>query len=137
MENDPARPPPPPLHMENSICFLQILFESFPYILSNAPFPLLYHKSLFSAFSLLELTVTSGLVDIFRHDKVSQEVRPVSQSVGLSRKSWKAQSHGNQKRKEARIPGELGKPRKGNKSNTWKLPQIVSVDLISIFLDIF
>ena len=29
MENDPARPPSP-LHMENSICFLQILFESFP-----------------------------------------------------------------------------------------------------------
>ena len=23
-------PPPTPLHMENSICFLQIIFESFP-----------------------------------------------------------------------------------------------------------
>ena len=30
MENDPARPPSP-LNMENSICFLKILFESFPY----------------------------------------------------------------------------------------------------------
>ena len=23
---------PPPLHMENSICFWQIIFESFPYV---------------------------------------------------------------------------------------------------------
>ena len=30
MENDPTRHPTPTIHMENSTCFLQILFESFP-----------------------------------------------------------------------------------------------------------
>ena len=34
MENDPTRPPPLPLHMEKSICFLQIIFESFSKIRS-------------------------------------------------------------------------------------------------------
>ena len=51
MENDPAGPPP--LHMENSICFLQIIFESFPYQL-----PL----GCFTLFSLFKQHVTITLI---------------------------------------------------------------------------